>query len=103
MKQLITFTTLSIVGVLVWLLSYRLSPDALAMAIGLTFGLAVAGGVVLLVLASRQHQPVRGDDAPARNVYLVYAPTYDNRSVTLIAGPPEMPLLSDRQRELARR
>ena len=108
MKQLTTTLALSFLGIGVWQLSYRLSPDALAMAIGLTFGLLVCVGLLLLVVVSQRHEPVRRDeDAPP--VVYVYN---DNRQL-LIALPTQypqwpqapqgMPLIADRQREIQQR
>ncbi len=98
MKQLTTVLALSALGILAWLLSYRLSSDALALAIGLAGGALLCVGPLLLVLFSRQRQPLRR--APV--VHVTYN---DNRQLTIQAAPhpewPTMPLLADRQ--MARR
>ncbi len=103
MKQLTTVLALSALGILAWLLSYRLSSDALALAIGLTFGALLCIGPLLLVLFSRQRQPLRRTDA--RVVHVTYN---DNRQLLIAATPhpqwpqPQgMPLIADRQ--MARR
>ncbi len=109
MKQLATVVVLSAIGIAVWQLSYRLSSDALAMAIVLTFGLLMCVGVILLVVNSQRHEPMRrrDEDAPVVHVY------NDNRQITLQAIPipsptqrlqwpqaQRMPLIADRQWEI---
>jgi hypothetical protein len=89
MKQLTTVVALSAPGILAWQLAYRLSSDALAMAIGLTFGALLCVGPLLSVLFSRQRQPLRRKDA--RVVHITYN---DNRQITF-STPQDMPLLMD--------
>ena len=56
MKQIIVVTVLSLGGILAWQLSYRLSSDALAMAIGIVFGLLAGVPTLLLVLVGNEQQ-----------------------------------------------
>lgn len=98
MKQIATTLALSFLGIGVWQLSYRLSSDALAMAIGLTFGLLVCGGLLLLVVVSQRHEPVRRDEDAPRAVYITYNVTNDNRQIAF-GATEDMPLLADMARE----
>jgi hypothetical protein len=99
MKQLTTVVALSALGILAWQLAYRLSSDALALAIGLAGGALLCVGPLLLVLVGRQRQPLRRTPV----VHITYN---DNRQVTIqaVVNPqwPTMPLLADRQREIQR-
>ena len=105
MKQIIVVTVLSLGGILAWQLSYRLSSDALAMAIGIVFGLLAGVPTLLLILSSQRRQPRRSDDGDARSVHVTYNVTYtDNRRLTVpaVVAPQwqAMPLLAYRQQEM---
>lgn len=128
MKILIGVMVAAVVG-LAWFMMSRLSSDALGMAVGVVFGVLAGIPSALLVLASSRHQPRRpyddddddyGEEALLRSWHLPYQPpvivlaapqeqqpqkvnTYnDNRSVTILSpAAGGMPLLADREREVA--
>lgn len=106
MKQLAMVVGLSVFGVLAWLLGSRLSSDALGMAVGLLFGVLAGVPTLLLVLASQRHQPRRDDadddDTPVMHITYNVTHNTDNRQLTINTTPAQsMPLLTDRQREMA--
>ena len=84
----------------------RLSSDALGMAVGVVFGVLAGIPSALLVLASQRHHPRRpydddDDDTPAVNITYTVNNNTDNRQLTINTGAPSMPLLADREREVA--
>ena len=103
MKQFSLGVGLCILAFLVWRFAMSLSSDALGMAVGVVFGILAGIPTALLVLASqRRREPDKDDSAPDGAVYIVYNTHTDNRQLTITpqtAGG--MPLLADRQRELA--
>lgn len=125
MKQFSLGVGLVLLAFLTWRLGSSLSSDALGMAVGVLFGVLAGIPSALLVAASqRRRRPYDDDDddfsPPARQagqpypyqppVIVLAAPredkpqvvnNYDNRSVTIHSGAQGMPLLADRQREIA--
>lgn len=114
MKQLAVVVGLCVFGLLAWLLGSRLSSDALGMAVGLLFGILAGIPTALLVLAShRDRRPYDVDDYKAQfcdptldRLYpcqpqVTVNNYYDNRQLTVNTGAQGMPLISDRQREIA--
>lgn len=75
MKQLTMLTLLIIAGALAWLLSDRLSSDALGLAVGMVFGVSAGIPTALLVMATqRRGRPNDEDDDPRPIRPPTYAP-----------------------------
>lgn len=125
MKQFSLGVGLVLLAFLTWRLGSSLSSDALGMAVGVVFGVLAGVPTALLVLASqRQRRPYDDDDdnfcSPTRQtgqpypyqppIIVLAAPREDkpqtvnnytdNRSVTIHTAQ-SMPLIADRQREVA--
>ncbi len=102
MRQFAMVVVLVILGGLTWRLGTSLSSDALGMAVGVVFGVLAGVPSALLVLASSRRQERDDDDDDPRtvNVYITHNTTNDNRQLT-IHPPAAMPLLADREREVA--
>lgn len=104
MKQFAMVVGLGILAFLTWRLTMSLSSDALAMGVGVVFGLLAGVPSVLLVLASQRRQAQReededdGDTPNTVNIYITH--NTDNRQLTINTGAQAMPLLADREREV---
>ena len=102
MKQFSFGVGLVLLAFLTWRMVTSLSSDALAMAVGVVFGLFAVVPTTLLVLASSRRQAQRDDDddddprtvTVTQNFYVT-----DARQLT-IHPPAAMPLLADREREV---
>lgn len=105
MKQFAILFGLCILGATTWRLGTSLSSDALAMAVGVVFGVLAGVPMALLALASQRRQERRerdDEDDDARQTVNVYITNNDNRQLTINApAPGGMPLLADRQAEVA--
>lgn len=110
MRQFVILFGLCLFGLLTWRVATSLSSDALGMAVGLLFGILAGIPTALLVLASQRRQARResgyydddGDDEPRTvNNFFVVTNNTDNRQLTINTGAGSMPLIADRQREVA--
>jgi len=102
MKQFSLGVGLVIFAFMCWRLATSLSSDALAMGVGVVFGLLAVVPTTLLVLASQQRQSRRDDDDDPRTVTVTQNfYVTDNRQLTINTGAQGMPLLADREREVA--
>lgn len=90
---------------LAWFMMSRLSSDALGMGVGVLFGMLAGIPSALLVVASSRRRERDDDDTDTDNrpVTIVYNTTHntDNRQLTINTGAQGMPLLADREREVA--
>ena len=104
MKRLAMVVLLVILVWMTWRLGTSLSSDALGMAVGVVFGVLAGVPTALLVLASSRRQAQRDDDDDAPRTVTVTQNFYvtDNRRQLTIHPPAGgMPLLCDREREVA--
>ena len=106
MKQFSFGVGLVLLAFLTWRMVTSLSSDALGMAVGVVFGVLAGIPSALLVLASSRRQgrddDDDDDDAPrtvtvTQNFYV----TDNRRQLTIHAPAGGMPLLADREREVA--
>ena len=105
MKQFSLVVGLVLLAFLTWRMVTSLSIDALAMAVGVVFGVLAGVPTALLVLASSRRQGRDDDDdddqAPQTlNVYITHNTTNDHRQLTIHPPAGDMPLLCDREREV---
>lgn len=105
MKQFSLGVGLVLLAFLTWRMVTSLSSDALALGVGVVFGVLAGVPTALLVLASsrRQGRDDDDDDDDPRTVTVTqnFYVTDNRRQLTIHAPAGGMPLLADREREVA--